>query len=325
VSNQKPNQIVVAGALISGSSLLVAQRARPPELAGLWELPGGKVAAGESDATALARELHEELGVDVTVGSRIGADVALNPTTTLRAYRVTQTGGTLHPNDHRELRWITADELEGLPWVPADRAWVRELSQALQTTDVTVRPAVERDRDGIATVIAQAYRSEFSTLSRSVRKIAAALADGIEINRFFVASRGSGDVIGAVACTDRSGRAMHIRAEDWRRHLGVVRGTLAARILASPFMSRLDYADETGYIEFVAVAEKARRQGIATKLVEGVIGQSAYTEYVLEVTDVNTAARDCYRKIGFVDIKSEKERFGRLKGFSARIHMRYPR
>ena len=63
-----PNQIVVAGALISGSSLLVAQRARPPELAGLWELPGGKVAAGESEAAALARELHEELGVEVVVG-----------------------------------------------------------------------------------------------------------------------------------------------------------------------------------------------------------------------------------------------------------------
>src|SRR4051812_50222851 len=98
-----PNQIVVAGALIAraseatgegpGDTLLVAQRARPPELAGLWELPGGKVAAGESDAGALARELREELGVDVTVGARIGTDVALSASMSLRAYRVTQTGG----------------------------------------------------------------------------------------------------------------------------------------------------------------------------------------------------------------------------------------
>ena len=109
----------------------MAQRARPPELAGLWELPGGKVAAGESDATALARELREELGVEVTVGSRIGADVALNETTTLRAYRVTQTGGSLHPNDHRALKWISVHELDGLPWVPADRAWLGELARAL--------------------------------------------------------------------------------------------------------------------------------------------------------------------------------------------------
>jgi 8-oxo-dGTP diphosphatase len=126
-----PTQTVVAGALIAGNALLVAQRARPPELAGLWELPGGKVAAGETDEAALARELKEELGVDVTVGSRIGDDVALSPTTALRAYQVTQTGGTLHPNDHRALRWITVAELDDLDWVPADRTWLAELRAAL--------------------------------------------------------------------------------------------------------------------------------------------------------------------------------------------------
>jgi len=125
------NQTVVAGALIAGNALLVAQRARPPELAGLWELPGGKVAEGETDEAALARELKEELGVDVDVGSRLGADVALSPTMALRAYEVTQTGGTLQPNDHRALRWITVDELDDLDWVPADRTWLAELRAAL--------------------------------------------------------------------------------------------------------------------------------------------------------------------------------------------------
>jgi 8-oxo-dGTP diphosphatase len=130
-----PIQIVVAGALITDRGVLVAQRDRPPELSGLWELPGGKAAPGESDAAALARELHEELGVRVAVGDRLGRDVALSDTTTLRAYRVTQTGGALHPNDHRALRWVTADELAGLPWVPADRAWLDELTQALGLPD----------------------------------------------------------------------------------------------------------------------------------------------------------------------------------------------
>lgn len=127
------NQIVVAGALIAGNALLVAQRDRPSALAGLWELPGGKVAAGETDEAALARELKEELGVDVTVGARLGVDVALNPTTALRAYLVTQTGGTLHPNDHRAIKWVVADELDGLEWVPADRTWLAELRAALTT------------------------------------------------------------------------------------------------------------------------------------------------------------------------------------------------
>ncbi|ABK73599.1 (deoxy)nucleoside triphosphate pyrophosphohydrolase [Mycolicibacterium smegmatis] len=124
-------QIVVAGALISRGTLLVAQRDRPAELAGLWELPGGKVTPGESDADALARELREELGVDVAVGERLGADVALNDAMTLRAYRVTLRSGSPHPHDHRALRWVGADEIDGLAWVPADRAWVPDLVAAL--------------------------------------------------------------------------------------------------------------------------------------------------------------------------------------------------
>jgi 8-oxo-dGTP diphosphatase len=120
-------QIVVAGALISGAALLVAQRRRPPELAGLWELPGGKVVPGESDAAALVRELNEELGIEVIVGAQLGADVQLSETTTLRAYRVVQTGGVLCAHDHRAVQWVDAAGLPGLDWVPADRAWIPEL------------------------------------------------------------------------------------------------------------------------------------------------------------------------------------------------------
>ncbi len=132
MTNQLPNLVVVAGALIQDDALLVAQRARPPELAGLWELPGGKVAPGETDEAALARELREELGIGVAVGDRLGIDVALSPAATLRAYLVTHTGGVLRPNDHRALRWVVADELDNLPWVPADTTWLPQLATLLQ-------------------------------------------------------------------------------------------------------------------------------------------------------------------------------------------------
>jgi len=124
-------QIVVAGALITGGALLVAQRRRPPELAGLWELPGGKVAPGETETQALVRELREELGLDVAVGGRLGDDVEVGDGVVLRAYLVTRTGGALHAHDHGALRWVGGGELPDLPWVPADRAWLPALQALL--------------------------------------------------------------------------------------------------------------------------------------------------------------------------------------------------
>lgn len=132
-------QIVVAGALISSSQLLIAQRRYPPELSGLWELPGGKAAAGESDTQALIRELAEELGIDVTVGERLSEDVIVNDTMLLRAYWVTQRGGALKAHDHEAVRWVTADELLAVEWVPADRVWIPELVERLRQTSLGSR------------------------------------------------------------------------------------------------------------------------------------------------------------------------------------------
>jgi 8-oxo-dGTP diphosphatase len=125
------HQVVVAGAVISAGAVLVAQRRHPPELAGRWELPGGKVAPGESESTALVRELAEELGVEVAVGERLGEDIQLSPTTTLRAYHALLIRGEPHPHDHQALRWVTAADAHHIDWVPADRAWLPALTRAL--------------------------------------------------------------------------------------------------------------------------------------------------------------------------------------------------
>lgn len=63
----KPVVCVVAGALFDRDGrVLIAQRPPGKHMAGRWEFPGGKVAPGETESQALARELEEELGVTVT-------------------------------------------------------------------------------------------------------------------------------------------------------------------------------------------------------------------------------------------------------------------
>ena len=57
--------LVAAAALVDiDGRVLIAQRPEGRAMAGLWEFPGGKVAAGETPEAALVRELHEELGID---------------------------------------------------------------------------------------------------------------------------------------------------------------------------------------------------------------------------------------------------------------------
>jgi 8-oxo-dGTP diphosphatase len=122
-------QIIVGAAIITAGRVLACARADPPEMAGQWEFPGGKVEAGEDDATALARECLEELAVRVDVGVRVGADVPLgNGSAVLRVYAARLIDGD-RPRllEHLELRWLAAHELADVPWLPADAPIVAAL------------------------------------------------------------------------------------------------------------------------------------------------------------------------------------------------------
>ena len=113
--------------------MLVARKESGPG-AGRWELPGGKLEDGETEQQALARELAEELGVQVRVGDRLGTDVVLPDGMVLRTRVAELVDGEPTPTEHSELRWVGADELAGLDWLPADRELVPVLRVALAAT-----------------------------------------------------------------------------------------------------------------------------------------------------------------------------------------------
>jgi 8-oxo-dGTP diphosphatase len=129
--------IVVAAAIVaadpdSGRRLLVAQRSYPPELAGRWELPGGRVEPGETEPAALVRECREELGIEIEVGERAGADAAtVGVTGTLRVYWASIRAGVPVARVHHDLRWQDPSELLDLDWLSADREVVETIRHSL--------------------------------------------------------------------------------------------------------------------------------------------------------------------------------------------------
>ncbi|MGW0436353.1 (deoxy)nucleoside triphosphate pyrophosphohydrolase [Micromonospora sp. NPDC003197] len=114
-------RVIVGAAIIEGRRVLAAARANPPEIAGKWEFPGGKVEPGESERAALVRECVEELGVRVEVGDRVGPAVPVGQgRAVLKVYTAQLVYGEPRPLEHAELRWLTVDELADVPWLPAD-------------------------------------------------------------------------------------------------------------------------------------------------------------------------------------------------------------
>ena len=118
-------RLVVGAAIISRGRLLAARRAAPPELAGGWEFPGGKVEPGETEHDALVRECREELGIDVTVGARVGGDCPLGKGLVMRVWTAMITHGEPIAREHSELRWLAGPELFDVPWLTADLPAVR--------------------------------------------------------------------------------------------------------------------------------------------------------------------------------------------------------
>ncbi|MGW6058787.1 (deoxy)nucleoside triphosphate pyrophosphohydrolase [Streptomyces sp. NPDC055189] len=114
-------RIVVGAALYDDGRLLAARRSAPPELAGRWELPGGKVEPGEHPEEALVRELREELGVDAEPVARVPGEWPLKPGYVLRVWTAKLRSGVPEPlEDHDELRWLSPDEVWSVEWLDVD-------------------------------------------------------------------------------------------------------------------------------------------------------------------------------------------------------------
>lgn len=187
-----------------------------------------------------------------------------------------------------------------------------------------IRKAKETDRNDVALCIAEGFEKDFSVLCKDNQKVADAIAAGLNMERFYVAEI-KGDIAGVLAVSDRNGRAARVEKVSLKKSFGFVKGVIGALVLKEEFEGELEYPITTGYIEFVAVRKKYRRQGIATTMVQESILLTDYQEFVLDVTDINDPAIRCYTNVGFEEFKRIPEKHGKQKGFNEKIFMRYCR
>jgi 8-oxo-dGTP diphosphatase len=121
---------IVAGALCDARGrVLIAQRPHGKELAGRWEFPGGKLQPGERPDAGLARELREELGVEVAAAEsliRYSFDYP-DKTVWLDLWLVTTWSGDPTGLDGQALRWLSVAELRDADLLEADRPMVDAL------------------------------------------------------------------------------------------------------------------------------------------------------------------------------------------------------
>ncbi|MEL6289378.1 MAG: (deoxy)nucleoside triphosphate pyrophosphohydrolase [Pseudomonadota bacterium] len=128
--------IVVACALVDDDGrVLLAKRPEGRSDAGLWEFPGGKIEPGETPEAALIRELHEELGIDVTAACLAPFTFAstarsvghlLMPLFVCRRWE-----GEVVAHEHEELAWVRPVRMKDYAMPAADRPLVAMLRDLL--------------------------------------------------------------------------------------------------------------------------------------------------------------------------------------------------
>ena len=136
---QRQILLVAAGVLAKSGRVLLQQRSDPPQLAGLWEFPGGKVDPGETLEKALARELDEELAITVEETDLEPIAFTSHPLDDARnllmpVYGVLAWAGEPVGAEGQPLAWVTSEELgsDAYPMPPADYPLVDPVRQFLR-------------------------------------------------------------------------------------------------------------------------------------------------------------------------------------------------
>ena len=124
---------VVAAVIRDGNRIFATQRGYGEQKDG-WEFPGGKIEAGETPQQALVREIREELDTGITVGDRLTAIEYDYPAfhLSMQCFWAVICGGEPVLKEHEAAKWLRAEELDEVAWLPADLTVIPLIKETLK-------------------------------------------------------------------------------------------------------------------------------------------------------------------------------------------------
>ncbi|MEG0774608.1 GNAT family N-acetyltransferase [Clostridium sp.] len=159
-------------------------------------------------------------------------------------------------------------------------------------------------RDQISEIFAEGFTQWLVFFSKDKNIIAKSFAHMFVLDQFYVAVT-ENKVAGMVACTDCRTLSVRLNKNELRKHLGFIKGSIAAIVLRKEFERAFkNPPPETGSIEFVGTASEFRGKSVATQIINYIISNTTYVQYLIEeVADTNTPAMNLYKKLGFKEYK----------------------
>jgi 8-oxo-dGTP diphosphatase len=122
-------QIGVAAIWNQTGQILIDRRKVGGTMGGLWEFPGGKIEPGETVEACIAREIREELAIEITVGDRLISIEHTYPTfhLTLTVHHCQHISGVPQPIESEEIRWVNIGDLNNYQFPAANIAIINAL------------------------------------------------------------------------------------------------------------------------------------------------------------------------------------------------------
>jgi len=178
-------------------------------------------------------------------------------------------------------------------------------------------------REQMSRIFTEGFYQWLNYFAKDKDKLTQAFEHVFDLSRFYVAV--DGDKIAAITgCVGKSAKAMALDKKGLRKSFGLIVGNIAYTMLNKYLINPkypFEITENMGIIAVVAASPGYKRQGAAYRLMEHVMENERFSEYVLEVVDNNAAAIKLYEKLGFEELTRRKSQDKR-SGFDFHLYMR---